>query len=171
MTNYTEEDYDRFEKFISYFEDEEYEKWIDGENAVWKEDEIKGASDAQRERAMSLRTPVSMQEEEDIEAQQVFVEQESGVRTVDVGDNRDLPIIRRPVILETQATQPPRIVEPTPQERVILTPEKERVPLIRFTQPTHPVTVQKQQSSIRQAIAGLRARLASILRRNKKPNA
>lgn len=89
----SKEDYERFEAFINYFEDEQYERWIDGEDAVWKnETEVRGATDAQREKALSLRTPASIKDEENAELDQSYEESKQEPEVVYVTSKQERPV-------------------------------------------------------------------------------
>lgn len=105
MTDFA--DQQRFDKFVQDFDDDEYEKYINGDYAKWSDGEIHHATDKQIDLALQFRTPASEEEEDRVNEEQQYIP-ESRVEQVrmpeEVYDNRDLPRIRRNVQVEVNPT-------------------------------------------------------------------
>ena len=89
-----QEDVERFSKFINDFDENEYEKYIEGNEATWKDgNTVKEPTGKQIDLALTVRTPASEEEEEEIDREQAYTGEQSNIREIDniVYDNRDLP--------------------------------------------------------------------------------
>lgn len=107
-------DQQRFEKFVNGFDEDEYEKYISGEQSKWKNQTIERPTDKQRDLALQFRTPASEKDEQDIESEQVYDTRDipMGGKVEIVYDKRDLPPKRVTRDIVTQTGQPIRIQKP-----------------------------------------------------------
>jgi len=126
--------------------DMEYEDWLDDD-----------ATSNQEEKALNIRTPLSKEEEEEIEAEQVYVP-ETARREIEVYDNRDLPPKRITRTLEIpQQRGAPIIIKPIEQERITMV--RPAIP-----QDIRRVLPQKKESRLRKVFTSFLSRF----RRKKK---
>lgn len=163
---------DHFESWVNGMDEDMYEDWLDNT-----------ATEAQEEKALNLRSPLSEKEEEDIEAQQEYIP-DSGrkeVNTNDDGqvyDNRDIPPrrINAEVILDPitrrirEIRQKPETVTINPHLEPIGvdTPDRSLVARDRHAlrSPIGPgVTASPQtRTSFRQRLSNISTRLKSLFR-------
>jgi len=136
---------DHFDKWINSMSDMEYEDWLDDD-----------ATSNQEEKALNIRTPLSKEEEEEIEAEQVYVP-ETARREIEVYDNRDLPPKRITRTLEI----PQQIGAP-----IIIKPIEEGITMVRpaIPQDIRRILPQKKESRLRRVLTSFFARF----RRKKK---
>lgn len=95
--------YDAFERWIKGMDDDMYIEWLEDK-----------ATEAQEEKALNIRTPLSNSEMEQIEREQEYSEETSNIKQVDdiVYDNRDLPPITRTITIEIPRDNSPIRVLP-----------------------------------------------------------
>lgn len=143
---------DSFEKWINGMQEQMYEDWLEDK-----------ATEAQEEKALNIRTPLSEEEEDDLEMQQTYREElpESRNREVDtqVYDNRDQPAKRfyAEVIMPPTGRAP--IIRPI---RSINNNQPIQQPQIRTT-----VTQPQQQASRPSRFAKVTGFFRTIFRRTR----
>ncbi len=140
---------DSFENWINSMSEEEFEDRIESEPSNG------GFTDNQRSKALNLREPI-----EDVEAEQLIREQESGVREIQttpsqVYDNRDLP--KKRTFFEVVKDRLTRI-RPKTVQQVVRPPST--------TQPTAQPQVARPVPTIRQRISGFFSRVSKGFRRS-----
>jgi hypothetical protein len=135
---------DSFEKWINSMSEQDYADFVD-------EDDPDSGTDAQIEKALNIRTPITQQDEDDLDAMQEGIQDRDYSRVEqiqepeEIYDNRDLPPVTRNVTIEIpRDNSPPRIL---PRQQVrdtrqpINTPSLPRQP----QQPQPQQTIRQQQ--------------------------
>lgn len=134
---------DSFEKWIMGMSEEQYDNWLDDD-----------ATSAQEEKALNIRQRLSEEELEDMEREQEFIPS----RVIEVGDNRELPPIKRDVTI--LIPQDKRSI-PTIQTQKTITPVQ---PQPRIQPPAQPQVARPQRIGIvRRGIS----RIAGFFKRRK----
>jgi len=182
------DDQQRFASFVNDFEEEEYEKYIDGEMATWSDDSEHKASDKQRDLALQIRTPASDLENDQVEQEQTAEEERTGSRVEvlepeEVYDNRDLPPRYETRTIEIPRDGSPARVLPkqtltsriqsqqqqVPQYTTVQTPTVPSQPQPQIAQPRITMTgvgTKPVRQSIRQRVTtGIRTRISSFFNR------
>ena len=154
-----QEDVERFSKFINDFDEGEYEKYIEGNEATWKDgNTVKEPTGKQIDLALTVRTPASEEEEDEIDREQSFAP-DSGIKQIDtepVYDNRDVQPSRVNVTIEVPRDNSPIRVLPLREgiRQNITTAQLPREFIVINPQPSTKTTIpNKRTNSFRRFIS------------------